>query len=86
MKECGKRGLIPGIHCCGADGAVRAINMGFKLVTISNESGLMMTYAKRQVDADAEEFRRQGVELMRELASDAWPRAGHRSCCVYDTS
>src|SRR5216683_1653667 len=49
VKECGKRGLHPGIHCSGADGAVRAINMGFKLVTLSNESGLMMTYAKMQV-------------------------------------
>jgi 4-hydroxy-2-oxoheptanedioate aldolase len=50
VKECGKRGLNPGIHCSGADGAVRAINMGFKLVTLSNESGLMMTYAKMQVN------------------------------------
>src|SRR5665213_572996 len=49
VKECGKRGLYPGIHCSGADGAVRAINMGFKLVTLSNESGLMMTYAKMQI-------------------------------------
>src|SRR5207247_10561333 len=49
VKECGKRGLYPGIHCSGAVGAVRAINMGFKLVTLSNESGLMMTYAKMQV-------------------------------------
>jgi 4-hydroxy-2-oxoheptanedioate aldolase len=49
VKECGKRGLYPGIHCSGADGAVRAINMGFKLVTLLNESGLMMTYAKMQI-------------------------------------
>ena len=49
VKECGKRGLYPGIHCSGADGALRAINMGFKLVTLSNESGLMATYAKMQV-------------------------------------
>jgi 4-hydroxy-2-oxoheptanedioate aldolase len=28
---------------------VRAINMGFKLVTLSNEVGLMTTYAKMQV-------------------------------------
>jgi 4-hydroxy-2-oxoheptanedioate aldolase len=28
---------------------VRAIDMGFKLVTLSNESGLMMTYAKMQI-------------------------------------
>jgi 4-hydroxy-2-oxoheptanedioate aldolase len=49
VKECGKRGLYAGIHCSGADGAVRAINMGFKLVTLSNESGLMATYAKMQI-------------------------------------
>jgi 4-hydroxy-2-oxoheptanedioate aldolase len=50
IKECGKRGLYPGIHCSGAEGAARAINMGFKLVTLSNESGLMATYAKMQVN------------------------------------
>ena len=49
VKECGKRGLYPGIHCSGADGAVRAINMGFKLVTLFNDSGLMATYAKMQI-------------------------------------
>ena len=49
MKECGKRGLNPGIHCSGAVGAVRAINMGFRLVTLSNEVGLMSTYARMQV-------------------------------------
>lgn len=48
-KECHKRNLYPGIHCSGAEGAVRAINMGFKLVTLSNEVGLMATYAKLQV-------------------------------------
>ena len=50
IKECEKRKLYPGIHCSGADGAVRAINMGFKLVTLSNEVGLMSTYAKMQVN------------------------------------
>ena len=64
VKECGKRGLYPGIHCSGAEGAVRAINMGFKLVTLSNESGLMVTYAKMQVRADPQGFRRQGVSLV----------------------
>jgi 4-hydroxy-2-oxoheptanedioate aldolase len=49
IKECGKRGIYPGIHCSGAVGATKAINMGFKLVTLSNESGLMATYAKMQV-------------------------------------
>ena len=55
VRECGKRGLYPGIHCSGADGAVRAINMGFKLVTLSNESGLMMTYARMQVNQTRKE-------------------------------
>jgi len=50
VKECDKRKLNPGIHCSGADGALRAINMGFKLVTLSNEVGLMATYAKNQVN------------------------------------
>src|SRR5260370_24114852 len=48
VKECGKRGLYPGIHCSGAVGATQAINMGFKLVTLSNESCLTMTFAKLQ--------------------------------------
>ena len=58
VKECGKRNLYPGIHCSGADGAVRAINMGFKLVTLSNESGLMATYAKMQIAQTRKEFGR----------------------------
>ena len=49
MKVCGKRGLHPGIHCSGAVGATRAINMGFHLVTLFNDSGLMATYARMQV-------------------------------------
>jgi 4-hydroxy-2-oxoheptanedioate aldolase len=51
IKESSKRGLNAGIHCSGAEGAARAINMGFKLVTLSNEVGLMTTYAKMQVNA-----------------------------------
>jgi 4-hydroxy-2-oxoheptanedioate aldolase len=49
IKECDKRKLNPGIHCSGAEGALRAINMGFRLVTLSNEVGLMSTYARMQV-------------------------------------
>jgi 4-hydroxy-2-oxoheptanedioate aldolase len=49
IKECGKRGLYPGIHCSGAAGATRAINMGFKLVTLFNDVGMMSTYARSQV-------------------------------------
>ena len=55
VKECGKRGLNPGIHCSGAEGATRAINMGFKLVTLSNEVGLMSTYGKMQVNETRKE-------------------------------
>jgi 4-hydroxy-2-oxoheptanedioate aldolase len=54
VKECDKRKLHPGIHCSGAEGASRAINMGFKLVTLSNEVGLMSTYAKMQVKSTRE--------------------------------
>ena len=50
VKECGKRGLKAGIHCSGAEGATRAINMGFALVTLLSEVGLMSTYAKIQVN------------------------------------
>lgn len=49
VTECAKRNIHPGIHCSGAEGALRAISMGFKLVTLSNEVGLMSTYAKMQV-------------------------------------
>src|SRR5260370_39050999 len=45
VKDCSKRGLYPDIHCSGAEGAVLAINSGFKLVTLANETGLIMTYA-----------------------------------------
>jgi 4-hydroxy-2-oxoheptanedioate aldolase len=50
VKECDKRKLNPGIHCSGAEGAARAINMGFRLVTLSNEVGLMATFARMQVN------------------------------------
>ena len=33
---------------------MRAINMGFKLVTLSNEVGLMQVYAKMQVNQTRE--------------------------------
>ena len=37
-----------------ADGAARAINMGFKLVTLLNDVGLMSTYARLQVNQTRE--------------------------------
>jgi 4-hydroxy-2-oxoheptanedioate aldolase len=49
IAACAKRGLFPGIHCGSAAYAARAIKMGFKLVTIANDSGLMMMAARGAV-------------------------------------
>lgn len=49
IKECSKRGISAGIHCSGPVGALRAINMGFKLVTLLNDSGIMATGARAWV-------------------------------------
>jgi 4-hydroxy-2-oxoheptanedioate aldolase len=46
VKECGKRNISPGIHCSGPAGATRAINMGFRLVTLLNDIGCMSTTAR----------------------------------------
>jgi 4-hydroxy-2-oxoheptanedioate aldolase len=45
----GKRNIAAGIHCGTAAYAKRAIKMGFKLVTISNEVGLMVNAAKAAI-------------------------------------
>jgi 4-hydroxy-2-oxoheptanedioate aldolase len=44
-----KRGIAVGIHCGSASYAKRAIKMGFKLVTISNEIGILVNAAKAAV-------------------------------------
>lgn len=49
VKECDKRGIFPGIHCSGAAGAALAIERGFKLVTILNDSGLLAMSAKSHI-------------------------------------
>lgn len=49
VKETTKRGIFPGIHCGSAAYAARAIGMGFRLVTIMNDSGLMLTAAREAV-------------------------------------
>lgn len=49
LKETSKRKLAAGIHCGTAAYAKRMIQMGFKLVTISNEIGLMVNAAKAAV-------------------------------------
>ena len=49
IRETGKRGIAACIHCGTTAYAKRAIGMGFKLVTISNDSGLLLGAAKRAV-------------------------------------
>ena len=48
-KECGKRGIYAGIHTGGSADAARCIGMGFRLVTLMNDSGMMATFAKNCV-------------------------------------
>ncbi len=49
ITECGKRGIYPGIHCGTPEYAARMIQMGFRLTTIANDSGLMAKAALEAV-------------------------------------
>ena len=49
VREAGKRGKVAGVHCGSAAYAKRAMGMGFKLVTINNDSGLLLNAAKAAV-------------------------------------
>jgi len=49
VRECGRRGLHAGIHCSGAARAVKAIETGFRLVTLASDSSLLATFARMQV-------------------------------------
>lgn len=49
LGEAGKRGVFCGIHCGSAAYAARAINMGFRLTSLSNDSGLMAMAAKAAI-------------------------------------
>jgi 4-hydroxy-2-oxoheptanedioate aldolase len=49
LKECDKRKIYAGIHTGGGAYAARAIGMGFRLVTIMNDSGLMQTAARAAI-------------------------------------
>jgi 4-hydroxy-2-oxoheptanedioate aldolase len=48
---CNKRGIYPGIHCGAPAYASRMIQMGFRLTTIANDSGLMAKAAREAVAA-----------------------------------
>ncbi|BAT61808.1 5-keto-4-deoxy-D-glucarate aldolase [Variibacter gotjawalensis] len=49
LKETGKRNIAAGIHCGVPAYAKRMIKMGFKLVTIANDVGIMLNAAKAAV-------------------------------------
>ncbi len=51
IRETSKRGIYACIHCGTPAYAKRAIGMGFKLVTISNDSGILLGAAKAAVAA-----------------------------------
>jgi 4-hydroxy-2-oxoheptanedioate aldolase len=51
IAETSKRGLAAGIHTMSGAYSKRAFGMGFKLATIMNDSGLMLTAARAQVAA-----------------------------------
>ncbi|HWX46858.1 MAG TPA: aldolase/citrate lyase family protein [Roseomonas sp.] len=51
LKECGKRNIAAGLHNGTAAYAKRMIGMGFKLVTIGNDSGLLLQAARVAVAA-----------------------------------
>ncbi|HEY0420061.1 MAG TPA: aldolase/citrate lyase family protein [Acetobacteraceae bacterium] len=46
VKQCSKRGIFAGIHTSGAADAAHCIGLGFRLVTLMNDSGMMATFAK----------------------------------------
>jgi 4-hydroxy-2-oxoheptanedioate aldolase len=49
VRECDQRGLYPGIHCSGPAGAKCAIDIGFRLVTLLSDSGIMANAARQWV-------------------------------------
>jgi 4-hydroxy-2-oxoheptanedioate aldolase len=50
LKACDRRGIYPGIHCSGAEGAARNIKMGFRLVSIASDSSLLAMAARQHVN------------------------------------
>jgi 4-hydroxy-2-oxoheptanedioate aldolase len=59
IAACGQRGLYAGIHTASAAYAARAIGMGFRLVTVMNDSGLMAMAARAAV-AEVRRLSKQG--------------------------
>ena len=55
IAETSRRGIFAGIHCTAPAYAARAINMGYRFVTIMNDSGLLATAARAAVKAVRDE-------------------------------
>jgi 4-hydroxy-2-oxoheptanedioate aldolase len=51
LAETNKRGQKAGVHCMAPAYAKRMIEMGFSLVTLGNDSGILLTAAKAAVNA-----------------------------------
>ncbi len=51
IAETGKRGLKAGVHCMKPEYAKRMIDMGFSMVTLGNDSGILLTAARAAVAA-----------------------------------
>jgi 4-hydroxy-2-oxoheptanedioate aldolase len=49
IRETNKRGIAAAIHCATTSYAIRAVRAGFKMVTIMNDSSLMLTAARSVV-------------------------------------
>jgi len=49
IEQTAKRGQVAGLHNGSAAYAARMINMGFKLVTIANDSGILLTAARAAI-------------------------------------
>jgi 4-hydroxy-2-oxoheptanedioate aldolase len=49
LTETKKRGQYAGIHCGSAAYAAKAINMGFRLVSLSSDSGILAVAARGMV-------------------------------------
>ncbi len=54
LKETAKRKINAGIHCGKPEYAARMIKMGFNLVTLGNDSGLLLNAARAAVKATRE--------------------------------
>jgi 4-hydroxy-2-oxoheptanedioate aldolase len=59
LEQASKRGLSAGLHCGSASYAARAIGMGFRLVTVNSDIGLMTGAASASV---AQVRREAGLE------------------------